>query len=71
MARVIARETYKMFMKKYSLQLMIKDKDKDNYKYKYKSIHQMSSEIYDHETFDEDIRRGLKGGLYYFTLKKV
>ena len=66
MARAIARETYKMFMKKYSLQLMIKD----NYKYKYKSMKEMASEIYDHETFDEDIQRGLKEGLYYFTQSK-
>ena len=61
MARAIAKETYKMFMKKYSLQLMIKDKD--NYKYKYKSMKQMSKEIYNYETNDKDI----KEGLYYFT----
>ena len=43
--RIISRETYVQFMKKYNLKLMTK---RDN-KYKYKTMKVMSQEIYKYE----------------------
>ena len=52
-------QTYKTFMKKYKLPLMIKQNDK----YIYKTISEMSKEIYDYETNNDFIT----SGLYYYS----
>ena len=56
--RIISRKTYKTFMKKYKMPLMIKK----NNKYIYKTMLEMSKEIYDYETNNDFIT----SGLYYF-----
>ena len=57
-SRIISMQTYKTFMKKYKLPLMIKQNDK----YIYKTISKMSKEIYDYETNNDFIT----SGLYYY-----
>ena len=57
-SRIISRQTYKTFMKKYKISLMIKQNDK----YIYKTISEMSKEIYDYETNNDFIT----SGLYYY-----
>ena len=56
--RLIARETYFSFMKKYKLNKT----EKINNTWRYKSNLQMRNEIYEYETNHEDII----DGLYYF-----
>ena len=56
--RIISRKTYKTFMKKYKIPLMIKK----NNQYIYKTMLQMSEEIYDYEKNNDFIT----SGLYYF-----
>ena len=56
--RIISRKTYKTFMKKYKIPLMIKK----NNKYIYKTMKEMSKEIYDYERNNDFITPGL----YYF-----
>ena len=58
MPRIIARSTYKKFMKKYSLKLMTK---KHNH-YAYKTMQQMQKEIYAYEMIND-----VKLGLYVYT----
>ena len=55
--RATSRATYKTFMKKYGIPLMIKE----NGKYRYKSMKQMQQQIYEYETYNDVIT-----GLYYF-----
>ena len=56
--RIISKGTYKTFMKKYKIPLMIKKNDK----YIYKTMREMSKEIYDYERNNDFIMPGL----YYF-----
>jgi len=55
MARSIARQTYVKFMKRYKLKIM---KRVDN-KYKYKTMVEMSKEIYNYETNNDNVMEGL------------
>lgn len=59
MPRAIAKKTYKEYMKKYNLPLMIVYERNDKRIYAYKTIPQMSEEIYNYETQTDDIVRGL------------
>jgi hypothetical protein len=56
--KYLIRLTYKTFMKKYKMPLMIKK----NNKYIYKTMLEMSEEIYDYEKNNDFIT----SGLYYF-----
>jgi len=53
--RAIAYETYKIYMKKYKLKLSVVIDGKR----RKKTMKQMSYEIYNHETYNESIKKGL------------
>ena len=53
--RAISIETYKYYMKKYKLKLSVVIDGKR----RKKTMKQMSSKIYNHETYNESIKKGL------------